>query len=371
MLAQGGSLTGIAAAREGVFALRSYAWLIALLTVVGMGVGYLAAGSSGGASHRVWITVQALGGNTSVTSLGISTPQGPQAADFLNDGVMARVVASTGHDYAYLLDRLELTQPPDGGPNPPIALIANADSQRQARALLRAWLVAIHEARRHYVRGVLSRGERGLRKSLDRVASRGEPVTARDIRELLARMQALRATLNVDYAISKNPSAVAKSPVSRPRDGALGAGTGLVVGFALALLLSLLGGRLRTAEGVRAAVGIDLLVDLRSGREIPSPDHARERLRSLGSGHLPSVLLLVPCGSVPPGAAARLSETLGEGTEVRVTEPLGASGILGELERADACAIVASPGAVRRAEATALRAELDGTGIDPAGLVIV
>jgi hypothetical protein len=80
----------------------------------------------------------------------------------------------------------------------------------------------------------------------------------------------------------------------------------------------------------------------------------------------------VPCGSVSPeDAAARLSEALGEGTDVRAAGPLGQSGILDELERADACAIVASPGAARRAEAAALRAELDGTGVAPAGLVII
>jgi hypothetical protein len=352
--------------------LRAYAWVIVAFAIVGLAVGYLTATPNDESKYRVWVTAQALGANGAVTGLGISTPDGPQAADFLGEGILNRIEAETGDSYDYLIDHLGLTQPPNGGPNPPIALIASADSDSAARALLGIWMAALHQARRHYVFGVLAKGEQGLRKSLTRAVNLNEPVTQRAIVDLLARMQALRATLTVDYAIARRPKAFEESTVSRPREAAIGGVVGLIAGLAFALLVSLLGGRLRTVEGIEAALDAELLVDLRSSSGVPSEEHARKRLRSLGNGQLPSLLLLVPCGSVSSeAAAARLSEAVGEGTDVRAAGPLGGSGILDELERADACAIVASPGAARRAEAAALRAELDGTGVAPAGLVVI
>jgi hypothetical protein len=371
VLEQGGTLTGIAAAREGIAALRAYAWLVVGLAILGLVIGYLTSASEDESKYRVWVTAQALGTNDSVTDIGITTPDGPQAADFLGEGILSRLEASTGHDYDYLIDHLGLSQPPDGGPNPPIALIAGADSEAAARALLLAWMKAVHEARLRYVGGVLIRGEQGLQKSLARASTRNEPATQRAIADLLARMQALRATLSVDYAIHSRPKDYEESTVSRPRAAAIAGVAGLIAGLALALLASLLGGRLRTAEGVEAALGVKSLADLSSPGGVPSPEHARERLRSLGNGQLPSLLLLVPCGSVTAEAAAKLSDSLGQGTEVRVTEPAGRPGLLTELEQADAWAFVASPGAVRRSEVAALRTELDGIGIAPAGLVVV
>ncbi|HXS34952.1 MAG TPA: hypothetical protein VN758_14420 [Solirubrobacterales bacterium] len=371
MLEQGGTLTGIAAAREGLAALRAYAWLVVGLAILGLAIGYLTSASEDESKYRVWVTAQALGTNDSVTDIGITTPDGPQAADFLGAGIVSRLESSTGHDYDYLIDHLGLSQPPDGGPNPPIALIASADSETAARALLLNWMKAVHEARLHYVNGVLIRGERGLQKSLARASVRNEPATQRAIADLLARTQALRATLSIDYAIHRAPKSFEEATVSRPRAAAIGGVAGVIAGLALALLISLLGGRLRTAEGVEAALGIKLLTDLRSSGGIPSPEHARERLRAIGNGQLPSLLLLLPCGSVTVDAAAKLSGSLGQGTEVRVTEPPGSSGLLAELEQADAYAIVASPGAVRRSEVAALGAELDGVGIAPAGLIVV
>jgi len=370
VLAQGGSPTGIAAAREGVAALKSFAWLVVLLAALGLIAGYLLGGPANGAKYRVWVTAQALGTNGSVTDLGISTPDGPQAADFLGDGIIKRLEASTGHDYDYLTEKLELDQPPNGGPNPPIALIANAGSDAEAKALLGAWLTAVHEARLRYVSGVVARGERKLRKSFALAAKRGEPATEKAIVDLLARAQALRGTLSVDYSILRSPRLVAATAVSRPRSAAIGAGVGLIAGLALALLLSLLGGRLRTAEGIEAALGIEVLADLSSVGRIPSAEHARERLRALGDGRPPGALLLVPCGSVAPEAIAKLSDALGEGVEARVAGEVGEAGLLAKLEQADAWAVVASPGAARRAEAVALSAELGGIGKAPAGLLL-
>jgi hypothetical protein len=371
VLEQGGSLTGIAAAREGIAALKAYAWLVVVLAILGLAVGYLTSGSEEESKYRAWVTAQALGANDSVTAIGITTPDGPQAADFFGPGIVTRLEESTGRDYEYLIDHLSLSQPPDGGPNPPIALIAGADSDTAARRLLLAWMTAVHEARSHYVSGVLIRGEHGLQKSLARAGARNEPATQKEIADLLARMQALRGSLSVDYAIYRRPKAFDEATPSRARAAAAGGVAGLIAGLALALLLSLLGGRLRTAEGVQAALGIELLADLRSAGGIPSPEHARERLGSLGNGQPPSLLVLIPCGKVTTDAAATLSDALGAATEVRLAEPAGGSGLFSELERADACAIVAGPGSVRRAEATALRAELAGTGVDPAGLVVV
>lgn len=371
MVADGGSLIGIAAAREGVAALKAYAWIVVALAIVGLVVGYLTGKPEDESKYRTWVTAQALGANGSVTDLGISTPVGPQAADFIGEGILNRVEASTGYSYYYLIDHLALTQPPDGGPNPPIALIASGDSEAAARRLLLAWMTAVHQARLRYVSGVLSRGERGLRKSLARAIVRRETGTQEAIGDLLARMQTLRATLTVDYAIARKPKAYEESTVSRPREAAVGGVVGLIAGLALALLASLLGGRLRTAEGIEAALGVKLLADLRSPGATPSAEHARERLRSIGGGSQPATVLLVPCGTVASDAATRLSDALGEGAEARVTAPPGEPGLLEELARADACAIVAEPGALRRADATALRTELDGVGIDLAGLVVV
>jgi hypothetical protein len=364
-------LTGIAAAREGIAALKAYAWLVVLLTVIGLLVGYLTADSHQESKYRVWVTAQALGANGGVTGLGISTPDGPQAADFLGEGILDRVGAATGHSYDYLIEHLTLTQPPNGGPNPPIELIAGADSEAAAQTLLRDWMTAIHEARMHYVKTLLSKGEAGLRKSLAAAIRRNEPVTQRAIVDLLARMQALRPTLAVDYSIERKPGAYDEAAVSRARKTAIGGVAGLIAGLALALLLSLLGGRLRTAEGIEAALAMDRLAELRTPQGVPSAEHARERLRALGNGALPSSLMLVPCGDVSAEASAAVSAALGEGIDVRVTDAPGKAGVLEDLERADACAIVASPGAPRRAEVSALRAELEGTGVSPAGLFVV
>lgn len=371
MLEQGGSSTGIAAAREGVAALRAYAWLVVLLTLVGVVVGFVVSSASPEPKYRAWITARALGANTSVTDLGISTPFGPQAADFLGDGIVARVQAATGQSYDWAIEHLDLEQPPDGGPNPPIALIAKADAEGEARDLLGVWLAAIRAARLHYVSGVVVRGEQGLRKSLDRAANRAEPATQKAIVGLLARMQTLRSTLDVDYQVTKRPKPFTEAGTSRARGALSGALGGAIVGLALALLLPLLGGRLRTAEGVSAALGVELLADLRSSTAIPSAEHARQRLRSLADGQPPAELLLVPCGAVAPGAVESVSSVAAEGVGVRTAGPLGEPGLLAELERAGAWAILASPGAVRRGEASALRAELAGTGATPVGLFVV
>lgn len=371
MLERGGSPTGIAAAREGAAALRSYAWLVVLLTVLGIIAGFVVGGLSGESKHRVWVTAQALGGNNAVTDLGISTPDGPQAADFLGDGIVTRLEATTGRSYDDLTDHLELEQPPDGGPNPPIGLIAIAGSEAGAQELLGDWLAAIRQARLRYVRGVLARGELGLRKDLRRAIANDEPDTRREIVDLLARMRVLRSTLGVDYAILKAPRSVPDETVSRPRAAVIGGGTGLIAGLALALLISLLGGRLRTPEGVEAALGFELLADLRAPGGVPSAEHGRERLRSAGGGSPPAELLVVPCGDVPSGVAEKLSSALGEGTDVKVTEPLGQPGLVARVESAPAWAVVASPASVRRSEAAALLAELGGVGGEPAGLLVV
>lgn len=368
---QGRSLTGIAAAREGVSALKAYAWIVVGLTIAGLLLGYLTADSHQESKYRVWVTAQALGANGGVTGLGISTPDGPQAADFLGEGILNRVEAVTGHSYDYLIEHLTLTQPPNGGPNPPIELIAGADSEAAARTLLRDWMTAVHEARMHYVKTLLSKGEAGLRKSLAAAIRRNEPVTQRAIVDLLARMQALRTTLAVDYSIERKPKVYEEATVSRLRKTAIGGVVGLIAGLALALLIALLSGRLRTPEGIEAALEMDRLAELRTPQGVPSAEHARERLRALGQGTLPANLLLVPCGDVSAEAGAAVSAALGDGIEARVTDAPGKAGVLEELERADACAVVASPGAVSRAEANALRAELAGTRVSPAGLFVV
>jgi hypothetical protein len=184
-------------------------------------------------------------------------------------------------------------------------------------------------------------------------------------------MQALRATLDVDFTVTRRPRADDTGAVSRPRGAAIGAVGGLIAGFAVALLISLVSGRLRTAEGIQEALGIELLADLRSAKGIPSSEHARQRLRALGDGSPPTSLLLVSCGDVGPGASEKVSAALGEGVEVRAAPALGEPGLLRELEEGGAWAIVATPGAVRRGETAALHAELDGVGRAPAGLFLV
>jgi len=371
VLAQGGSPTGVAAAREGIAALRSYAWLVVLLAVAGVLAGYLLGGPADGSKYRAWITAHPLGANAAVTKLGISTPDGPQAADFLGDGIVRRIEAATGRSYDEVFEHLKLEQPPNGGPNPPIALIAKAGTEAEAKTLLGTWMVAIRQARLRYVHGVLDRGERGLRKSLGRAAARREPDTAAAIVELLARTQALRSTLAVDYASLRTPRSVTTETVSRPRAAVIGGGAGLIAGLALALLFSLVGGRLRTAEGVAAAVGTELLADARSPGRVPSPEHAREVLRSTSAEAIPALLPAVACGEVSPQAVEAASAALGEGIEVHLTVSIGDAGFLETLEKAGAWAIVATPGSVRRAEVTALRSELAGTGLVPAGLIVV
>ena len=277
---------------------------------------------------------------------------------------------STGHDYDYLSEHLQVSQPPNGGPNPPIELIASANSEAAARSLLVAWMRAIRQARVHYVAGVLTRAETNLDKFLARARKRAEPGTQQEIAQLLARVQiTLRGTLSVDYIVQRKPKSFEEATVSRPREAAIGGIAGLIAGLVLALLISLAAGRLRTAEGVAAALDVELLTDLRSPQAVPSVEHARQRLRALGDGVLPPTLPLVPCGTPPE--AADLVNALGEGTEVKVTGSPGASGLLSELDRAGVFAIVAHPGHVRRADAAALRAELEGIGVAPAGLVVV
>jgi hypothetical protein len=368
---RGGTLTGIAAAREGVATLRDYAWLVVALAVLGAIAGYAISASRADGEYSVWVKAEALGTNSSVTDLGISTPEGPQAADFLGQGILNRLERATGDSYDYLTSHLKLEQPPTGGPNPPIELIADAGSEAESRVLLAAWMKAVHEARTRYVSGVLARGEKGLEETLRRARMKGEPATRQAVVELLARLQALRPTLQVDYSIVRTPRAVDGEEVSRPRSTLVGAVGGTIAGLALALLLALLGGRVRTAEGVEAALGVELLADLRSPRALPSAEHARERLRVQSGDGMPSGLLLVSCGEVAADGADRVRAAVGEGVDVRPAPSMGQPGLLSELERAPAWAIVASPRSMRRADAEALRAELAGVGGGPAGLFTV
>jgi hypothetical protein len=122
---------------------------------------------------------------------------------------------------------------------------------------------------------------------------------------------------------------------------------------------------------VEAALGVELLADLRSPRALPSAEHARERLRVQSGDRMPSELLVVSCGEVAADSADGVRAAVGEGVEVRPAPALGQPGLLSELERPPAWAIVASPRSVRRADAEALRTELAGVGGRPAGLFAV
>ena len=207
---------GQAAAREGVAALRARAWLLVLLVVIGIALGYLL-GSDKGTVWRLWLTPQSLGSNRAVTEIGISTPEGPQAADFLNGNVLTRLEETTGKEYEFLLDHLILAQPPNGGPNPPVLLVAQVDDIDESKKLLDQWLAAIRVVRERRTQATLDRGERGLREDLAEAERKGRPADAVEISELLARMQALRATLSSDYTIFKKAREVPIKSASRGR----------------------------------------------------------------------------------------------------------------------------------------------------------
>jgi hypothetical protein len=306
-------------------------------------------------------------------AIGVSAPPGPQPADFTSDPVIDRLAEKTGRSNDYLLEHLEADQPPAGVPYPPINLIAEADSEEQAKRLLAAWMATIREVRHERVATALDSSEEVLEEALRKaVAQRPgeESVKVKSIISLLTRLDSLRASFQVDYSIFRQAAPAPAEGVSRLRGAVLGAGGGLVVGIALALLIALFDGRIRTREGYEVALGVAPLADLSEEGGLPSLDHAREKLRD-EDGSLPASVLLVPLGQVDAaGAAGQLASALG-GAEVRVTEPLGRPGLLEELASAPRWAVVAAPTAADRGEASAFRGELSGIGTEPAGLVYV
>ncbi len=310
------SPVGQAAAREGVAALRARAWLLVLLVVIGAGAGYLL-GQDSGSVWRAWIISQSLGANRAVTETGISTPEGPQAADFLDGHVLTRLEKTTGKSYEFLIDHMTLAQPPNGGPNPPVLLVPEVDDLGESKELLLDWLQAIHVIRTTRVQAALARGEAGLRKDLAKFERQDRPVNARELENLLARISTLRSTLTTDYAVFKGPREIPQASSTRGKSAEVGAIAGLIAGVALALVIALLDGRMRTREGLEAASDIELFADLRSAGAVPSGEHARARLLALGGGSMPAPVLCLPCGSIDLGEAQkRVSDALGEGAVI-------------------------------------------------------
>lgn len=365
------SPTGLAAAREAVAALLARAWLVVGLVVLGLVAGLLLAPSTdNGARYQVSVAPQALAANGSVVAVGISTPIGPQPADFLEDPVLVRVAAKTGLSYEYLTDHLTVEQPATESVFPPILLTAEADTEAEARKLLAVWLQTVREVRHKRVAGRLDRAEEALKDDLRRAVAKGtETIKAKSIVSLNTRIQTLRATLPVDFAVLRDPHPVAPKGVSTARGAVLGAIGGLIVGVVLALLIALVDGRIRTREGYEVALGLPALADLRKPQALPSVEHARESLR--GERGLPGALLLVPCGDADAAEAAKKLAAGLDGVDVQATTQLGEPGLLERLGSAEAWAIAVEAGAASRREAAALSAELSGIAKPPAGLVYV
>lgn len=382
MLAQGASPTGFAAAREGIAALRARVWLVALFAIVGLSVGaFLGVSASideGDKGYRAVLVSSGLAGNTALFYNGISTPPGPQLADFAADPVINRVARVTGHSREYLLPRLVVDQSPiDSISQTLIECTAYSDSTRSARELLTAWLGAIKDVRYRYVQRILGRGEWQFRIERRRTIRESQVALRKQIDLALVRLHVLRGTVGVDYTIVRAPRPVDGSPQtgirSKLKSAFIGGLGGLIAGIALALIVALLDGRLRTVEGIETAFGVPILADLRPpGGSIPSAEHARERLKAIGGGRLPSPLLIVPCGSANVEARDDLlTDALGDGVDVRVSAPVGQPGLVEGLASSGAWVAAASLGKVSRADVAALRAELSGVGPDPAGILIV
>lgn len=365
---------GLAAVREGVAALRARAWILALLTLVGIILGFVLSGSDGGAVYQAKIIAQPLQSNGSVVAIGISTPEGPQPAEFLDERTLEIMESVTGLRRDDLdLGLLTIQQPPAEALRPPIILSVHGSSYAEAKFLLKTWMRSIHEARAAYIKRILDRGEKGLHKDLAKAIRRGEGALRTQLVALLARLQALRATLNVDYVIVQEPQVSKAEETSRAKSVAIGAIGGLLVGVGLVLLIALSDGRIRTREGLEAALELEVLADLRPRAPAPSLEHARARLQTIGDGKVPTPVVLLPCGKAETGdAVAKLSAALGEGVEVRPSAgPLGQPGTLESLSGAGAWVVVAAPGGTTRREVAGLRAEVFPVDGGPAGLVVV
>lgn len=371
MRAQGGSATGFAAVNEGLAAVRTRWWLVVALAALGLLAGYLLSSSNDETAYEAWLTSQPLGNNRSVTEIGISTPEGPLASDFLEGTVSERIERKTGLSHDFIIAHLLIDQPPNGGPNPPISLTTEAGSAEEARRLMTVWLATIREVRAAKVQRTLDRGERGLEKDLKRAQRRGQPASQRLLAELLARMRPLRATLSVDYAITQRPRPQTTTS-SHVRSAGIGMVGGLVAGILLALAVALADGRIRTKEGLEAALGVELLADLRAGSSVPSAEHAKRRLRAIAGGDAPATLTLVPCGRVDSArAVTRVGDALGHPPEVSAVDGLRDLSALAEESAPGTWAIVAEPGAARRDDVAALNAETSGIGSPPAGVFVV
>jgi len=382
VLEQGVSPTGFAAAREGVAALRARVWLVALFAIVGLSVGAIlgvsASADDGDEEYRAVLTSAGLAGNAAVFTAGISTPPGPQLAEFATDSIIDRVARVTGRSREYLLPRLTVDQSPiDSIGQALIELTTHGESTQSARALLLAWLSAIEDVRHRHVQRVLAKGEQQLRIERRRAIRDGRGNLQRQIDQALVRLSVLQGTAGVDYVIVRAPMEVGgDQPAglrSKLKSAFIGGFGGLIAGIAVALIAALLDGRLRTVEGIEVASGIPVLADLRpQGDGVPSAEHARERLKVIGGGdQLPSPLLVVPCGSDIEVRDDLLVDALGDEVDVRVSAPVGQPGFVGCLASADAWVVATRPGEVSRADVTALRAELNGVGPDPAGILIV
>jgi hypothetical protein len=364
------SPTGLAAAREGVAALRAYAWLVVALVVVGLVLGFALAPTETTGAYRAWVTPQSLTGNHAVTELGVSTPEGPQAGDFMDDSTIIPLEQVTGYSHQELLEKLEISQPPNGSPQPPVELIANDGGEAASKKLLLAWLNEVHTARARHVQRVLERGQEGLEEELEEATGPDQVAVHEELVNLLARLRALRPSIGVDYSVYRVPAPYEAEATSKTKSIGIGGVAGLIVGVGLILLIALVDGRIRSREGLEAAFGVELLADLRSGAT-PTLAHAGARLRSLGGGTAPSPIVVIACGDADPGAAtSQLQSTLGDGVEIE-TLAGGEADRLEQFAGAQAHLIVARPGGTKRREVAGLRQELAGVGSGPTGLLIV
>lgn len=361
---------GLAAAREGLAAMRDRLWIIVLAAIVGCAVGLATGGEDDTSEAYATLLAKPLGSNSGFTGLGVSTPVGPLAADFVTDEIISDVARATGEDFHYLLTRLMISQDPVSSPvtGPPIGLVVQVGpgGRAEAEELLAAWLDAIRRARSAFVREQTKAALDAVRTEAEKAADAGARQVAREAR---FRALVLDATRQRDFVVIRGPRYQTLSGQSPLRDGAKGLAAGIAIGLLLALSAALLDGRIRTPAGIAAAFGAPLVGDLRPDGDPPAGfarEWAQARAAGGGGGGGPGVLLAV--GDADARAAV---DRLGDGAPLVAADGLQGPGTLARLAEAPVYLVLARPGGVTRAEASALVAQLKDIAGPPAGVLVV
>lgn len=363
-MSQGRSrLVGGAAVEEAVATVRAKILLVAAITLLGLVVGIVVgAGKNPPQELEMRVKLSPIGANGTAVSLGVSTPRGPLAADFVSAEVLNPLAKRLGRSRSQLEGEIGLRGV--AGAAEQLFMVVSGDDAA-ARKLLFAWYAQVQRSQRAAVALALRQTKEAYVEELNEI----EPLRSRqDALENIARLTGLSGSLRTTVSILDEPEATQVASRSLAFYVIVGLAAGLIGGLAIALGIGLLERKLRTPAALSAQFGLPIVADLRDDGGAEDQASLLERMKIAVHGE-PSELLVVEAG--PQGSATDAAGRLKQIPSPLGVGPIGSAEALAGVGSGAPWVVAVRPGATRTDQAADLRGELSRLPTVPLGLVLV